>query len=194
MENILILGSSLAKQVVQNIENSGQKINNILFKGKLNLTFLESTLKQRNTKFITVVYLAGNDLMPTKLHKLNNRTHVCLDTYCEKDCSRVYSRLVEILSNYTDRVIFVEPPPRAPYVVVSSKCSFYDNNTGQRFRNVINSLKSEIKSDINVGVFSNITLSGFLKKSNSRICAFDNTHFSKEALNVIHSQVIAKYL
>ena len=46
MENILILGSSLAKQVVQNIENSGQKINNILFKGKLSLTVMESTLKK----------------------------------------------------------------------------------------------------------------------------------------------------
>lgn len=190
MENILILGSSLAKQVVQNSEKSGYSINNILFKGKINLNLLEFAMKQKDTKFVTIVYIAGNDLLPTKLHRLNNKTHICLDKYCEKECVSIYSRLVEILSEYTNQIIFVQPPPRAPHVTVNSNCLFYDNDTGQRFRNVINSLDSHI----NVGVFSNVTLSGFLKESKSRICAFDNTHFSKEALKVIHNQVIERYI
>ena len=86
--------------------------------------------------------------------------------------------------------MFVQTPPKAPHVTVSSNCSFYDNDTGHRFRNVINSLNSHI----NVGVFSNVTLSGFLKESKSQICAFDNSYFSKEALKVIHKQVIERYI
>ena len=75
-------------------------------------------------------------------------------------------------------------------MTVSSNFAFYDNDIGHRFRNVINSLNSHI----NVGVFSNVTLSGFLKESKSQICAFANTHFSKEALKVIHNQVIERYI
>lgn len=55
MENILILGSSLAKQVVQNSEKSGYSINNILFKGKVNLNLIEFAMKQKDTKFVTIV-------------------------------------------------------------------------------------------------------------------------------------------
>ena len=93
MENILILRSSLAKQVVQNSEKSGHSINNILFKGKVNLNLLESAMKQKDTMFITIVYLAGNDLMPTKLHRLNNKTRICLEKCCKKECVSVYSCL-----------------------------------------------------------------------------------------------------
>ena len=63
-------------------------------KGTVDLNLLESTMKWKNAKFITIVYLAGKDLMPTKLHRLNNKTHICLDTYWEKECFS----LVEILS------------------------------------------------------------------------------------------------
>ena len=77
MENILVLGSSLAKQVVQHNDRNGRKIDNILFKGKINLKSIESTLRDKNKQYKKVVYLSGNDLLPSKLHKVNNKTHVC---------------------------------------------------------------------------------------------------------------------
>ena len=185
-----LCGSSLSKQVVENSQKLGKKLNNILFKGKIDLKSLEYSLKQRNRKFNTIIYLARNDLIPTRLHKLDNKIHVCLAKFCENECYIAYSGLLEILSKYAKQVIFIEPPPRASYINIHAPCSFYDHTTAQRFRNIVNSLHS----NINVGVFTNITLLGFLKETNSRICAFNNTHFSKEALKITQDQVIEKYI
>ena len=142
MENFLVLGSSLARQVVQNSELCGKNIENILFKGKFDLCSIEKIMKLKNKTYITIFCLAGNDLLPTKLHKQNNKFHVCLDSFCLNECMLVYSSLIDILSKYTKQVIFVEPPPRATYVIMNSNCLFYDGNTAQRFRRVINSIKT----------------------------------------------------
>jgi len=187
MDNFLIIGSSLAKQVVQTLK-VGKNVENILFKGKIDLEFVKKILILKNKKYATIVYIAGNDLLPTKLHIIDNRKHICLDKFCMDECMQIYASLVNVLSQYTKQVIFVEPPPRATLAIKNSICSFYDNDTAQRFRKVINSLKT----NINVGVFSNRSLLGFLKETNSQICAFDNTHFSKEALTIIQKQVITK--
>jgi len=64
MENILVLGSSLAKQVVQHNDRNGRKIDNILFKGKINLKSIDSTLRDKNKQYKKVIYLSGNDLLP----------------------------------------------------------------------------------------------------------------------------------
>jgi len=188
MENFLVLGSSLARQVVQNSELCGKNIENILFKGKFDLCSIEKIMKLKNKTYITIFCLAGNDLLPTKLHKQNNKFHVCLDSFCLNECMLVYSSLIDILSKYTKQVIFVEPPPRATYVITNSNCLFYDGNTAQRFRRVINS----IKTTINIGVFSNQSLLGYLSTTNSQICAKDKIHFSKEAIAIIQKQVIEK--
>jgi len=153
MENILVLGSSLAKQVVQHNDRNGRKIDNILFKGKINLKSIDSTLRDKNKQYKKVIYLSGNDLLPSKLHKINNKTHVCLDKFDESKCSNIYSSL---------------------------------KSTANRFRKIINSLKS----DINIGVFSNLTLLGFLSIEKSPLCSLDQIHFSKQAIAVIQRQVI----
>ena len=103
MESILIVGSSLAKQVLENSERCGKNIDSIIFKGKVNLNLVENALKEKNKKYMTILYLSGNDGMPTKLNKLNNRKHVCLDEFDILKCSETYSRLVRIL--YTKNVI-----------------------------------------------------------------------------------------
>ena len=186
MENILVLGSSLAKQVVQHNDRNGRKIDNILFKGKINLKSIESTLRDKNKQYKKIVYLSGNDLLPSKLHRVNNKTHVCLTKFDESKCSNIYSSLVKILSMYTKNIVFVEPPPRATYIIENSECLFYDKSTANRFRNVINSMKS----DINIGVLSNSTLLGFLSITKSPLCALDQIHFSNQAIAVIQRQVI----
>ena len=56
MENILVLGSSLAKQVVQHNDRNGRKIDNILFKGKIDLKSIDSTLRDK-TQTIQKGYL-----------------------------------------------------------------------------------------------------------------------------------------
>ena len=186
MENILVYGSSLAKQVVQHNDRNGRKIDNILFKGKINLKSIDSTLRDKNKQYKKVIYLSGNDLLPSKLHKINNKTHVCLDKFDESKCSNIYSSLVGILSLYTKNIVFVEPPPRATSIIENSECLFYDKSTANRFRKIINSLKS----DINIGVFSNSTLLGFLSIEKSPLCSLDQIHFSKQAIAVIQRQVI----
>ena len=188
MENILIVGSSLAKQVLENSEKYGKNIDNIIFKGKVNLKLVEDTLKLKNKKYMTILYLSGNDILPTKLHKVDNRKHVCLDEFDILKCSETYSKLVRILSLYTKNVIFIEPPPRATKIIRDSTCSFFTNITAQRFRHVINS----IHTNINVGVFSNYTLLGFLSETNSKLCADDRIHLSKEAITIIQEKVINK--
>jgi len=45
MESILIVGSSLAKQVLENSERCGKNINSIIFKGKVDLNLVENALK-----------------------------------------------------------------------------------------------------------------------------------------------------
>ena len=77
-------------------------------------------------------------------------------------------------------------PPRATYIIENSECLFYDKSTANRFRKVINSLKS----DINIGVLSNSTLLGFLSITKSPLCALDQIHFSRQAIAVIQRQVI----
>jgi hypothetical protein len=130
--------------------------------------------------------LSGNDLLPSKLHKVNNKTHVCLTKFDESKCLNIHSSLVEILSMYTKNIVFVEPPPRATSIIENSECLFYDKSTANRFRKVINSLKS----DINIGVLSNSTLLGFLSITKSPLCALDQIHFSRQAIAVIQRQVI----
>ena len=102
--------------------------------------------------------MSGNDLLPSKLHKVNNKKHVCLDKFDESKCSNIYSSLVGILSMYTKNIVFDEPSPRATSIFENSECLFYDKSTANRFRKVTNSLKS----DINIGVLSKSTLLGFL--------------------------------
>ena len=87
---------------------------------------------------------------------------------------------------YTKNIVFVEPPPRATSIIEYSECLFYDKSTANRFRKVINSLKS----DINIGVFSNSTLLGFISIEKSPLCSLDQIHFSKQAIAVIQRQVI----
>ena len=188
MESILIVGSSLAKQVLENSERCGKNIDSIIFKGKVDLNLVENELKGKNKKYMTILYLSGNDILPTKLHKLDNRKHVCLDKFDILKCSDMYSKLVRILSLYTKNVIFIEPPPRATKVITDSTCSFFTSSTAERFRHVINA----INTHINVGVFSNCTLLGFLRETNSKICADDRIHLSKEAITIIQEKVINK--
>ena len=190
MDNILICGSSLARQVVENSHNSGTKINNILFTGKIDLNLIESSLKKTNKKFKTIVLESGNDLLPTKLHKIENKTHVCLANFCEKECWLAYTGLIKIFSCYAEFVMIVEPPPRAQARPSNrhTLCSFYDPTVSQGFRKIVNALDRKLS----IGVFSNVTLLGFLGETNSRISSPDNTHFSKEALKVIQNQVIEK--
>ena len=180
MESILIVGSSLAKQVLENSERCGKNIDSIIFKGKVNLNLVENALKEKNKKYMTILYLSGNDILPTKLHILHNRKHVCLDKFDILKCSDMYSNFVRILSLYTKSVIFIEPPPRATKIITDSTCSFFTSSTAQRFRHVINA----INTHINVGVFSNCTLLGF--------CADDRIHLSKEAITIIQEKVINK--
>ena len=120
-------------------DRNGRKIDNILFKGKIDLKSINSTLRDKNKQYKKVVYLSRNDLLPSKLHKVNNKTHVCLTKFDESKCSNIYSSLVEILSMYTKNIVFVEPPPRATYIIENSECLFYDKSTANRFRKVINS-------------------------------------------------------
>ena len=192
MDNVLICGSSLARQVVEHCHNSGTKINNILFKGKIDLNLIESSLKKTNVKFKTIVFVAGNDLLPTKLHRIGNKTHICLANFCEEECWLAYNGLINVFSRYAECVIMVEPPPRAQAGQNNrhTLCSFYGPTVAQRFRQIVNTLDRKLS----IGVFSNFTLSGFLGETNSRISSPDNTHFSKEALKIIQNQVIAKYI
>ena len=52
MESILIVGSSLAKQVLENSERCGKNIDSIIFKGKVNLNLVENAL---NITYIMVI-------------------------------------------------------------------------------------------------------------------------------------------
>ena len=191
MDNILICGSSLPRQVVENNHNSGTKINNILFRGKIDLNLIESSLKKTNKKFKTIVLVAGNDLLPTKLHKIENKTHICLANFCEKECWLAYTGLINIFACYADSLLIIEPPPRALASPTNrhTVCSFYGPTVSQRFRKI-----NTLDRKLSIGVFSNVTLLGFLGETNSRISSPDNTHFSKEALKIIQNQVIAKYI
>lgn len=187
---ILVIGSSLARQVVKTHDKYNEPIDSILFKGKMDLDFIDRTMKNKNKQYTKIVYLSGNDIIPTRLHKLNKfYSHVCLDKFDEVACVNKYTSLVKILSFYTRNIIFCEPPPRATSVDIASKCAFFDQRTANRFRNVINSLKS----GSNIGVLSNCTVLGFLNLTNSPLCASDQIHFSRQAIGIIHKRLILEH-
>ena len=187
-EDILLLGSSLCNQVSRCIQESGLNIDSILFKGNISLENIKTKLIKNNRSYKKIFFISGNNLYPSKLHKTQRGSHVCLKPFALQECINIYQCLLEILEPFTDHLIFLEPPPRAiKKIEISDNCLFFDTECKNRFRTVINSLSR----NINVGVLTCSTILGFLgRKDLESLLSTDNIHLSTLALQTIVQQVI----
>lgn len=187
-EDKLLLGSSLCNQVSRYVQKSGLNIDSILFKGNISLETIKNKLTKNNKFYRKIFFISGNNLYPSKLHKTQKGSHICLKPFNLQECIDIYQSLLKILEPFTDHLIFVEPPPRATKHLKDSKnCLFFDIECKNRFRTVINSLSKKI----NVGVLTCSTILGFLgRKDFESLLSTDNIHLSTLALQTIVQQVI----
>ena len=136
----------------------------------------------------SLVYGTIRNTTPSKLHKTQRGSHICLKPFTLQERINIYQRLLEILEQFTDHLIFIEPPPRAIKKFENSdNCLFFDAECKNRFRTVINSHSRKIY----LGVLTCSTILGFLgKKDLESLLSTDNIHLSTLALQTFVQQVI----
>ena len=78
--DILLVGSSLCNQVSRGIQESGLNIDN-LFKGNISLENIKNKLIKNNRSYKKIFFISGNNLYPSKLHKTQRGSHVCLKPF-----------------------------------------------------------------------------------------------------------------